>query len=764
MFYANRAADELAGGTFPKAPGSEGLSAFYGLFHPDGRPMADAETPAARAARGERFANVRLDWDTPGGRRSMLVAGGTVQVPGTPSVGIVTFEDITEVESARRRADTLAEVGAALEGSLDPRAMAMVVARVAVPRFTDWCAVELADAGDGRTRVAVAGGPEPEAPTHIPLQGGEGEVGSLLVAPRSAAALEALRDLADRCALSLENARLYGELQRTRDELEAIFAGVADAVTVQDADGRLRYVNEAAVRLLGVPVGRPTAETLLAAEPADLRDPFELIGEDGLPFPYERLPGRIALTGAEPEPVTARYRVRETGEEHWVRIKARPLRAPDGTVTHAINVVEDITDLKQAEQTQRLLAEAGRVLASSLDYEATLRSVAWLLVPALADWCMVDLRTDRGLERVAVAHADPALAALAEGLQGIVIDPAGTEGPAAVARTGRSELHPEVEAAHVAAAARSPRHHELLSQLGVRAALSVPMTLRGQRLGVLTLSVTTSGRTLGPEQLELAEEFARRAAVAVDNARTHQQRSAIARTLQNSLLPPALPEIAGIEGAALYRPAGEGTDVGGDFYDLFSVGENEWIAVIGDVCGKGAEAAAVTALARYTIRAAAVRRRSPARILGWLNDAMRRQDIGGRFCTITCVHLDTGRERMRVTVACGGHPPALLRRAGGTVEEVGELGTLLGLMPDPTLSDAHAELGPGDTLLLYTDGITEARAPERVISEEELRDAVARGPARSAQALVEHVAAVAMGKEGTPPRDDIAVLALHARG
>jgi serine phosphatase RsbU (regulator of sigma subunit) len=462
--------------------------------------------------------------------------------------------------------------------------------------------------------------------------------------------------------------------------------------------------------------------------------------------------------------VTARYRVRRTGEERWCRLKSRPLRGPDGTVTHAINVIEDITDLKQAAETQRLLADAGRVLAGSLDYQATLNSVAWLLVPAMADWCMVDLWTDRGLERVAVAHADPAGAELAEQLRGLLIDPQGTEGPAAVARTGRSELHGDVDAAHIAAAAHNPHHHDVLTRLGVRHALSVPMTLRGHRLGALTLSVTSSGRTLGPEQLELAEEFARRAAVAVDNARVHRQRSEIARTLQKSLLPPTLPEIPGIENAALYRPAGEGADVGGDFYDLFNVADDEWIAVIGDVCGKGAEAAAVTALARYTIRTAAVRRRSPAKILTWLNDAMRRQDLAGRFCTITCVHLDTGRERIRVTAACGGHPAALLRRADGTVEEVGGMGTLLGLLPDPALVDDRADLGPGDTLLLYTDGITEARAPARVLTEEELRRAVARGPGGSAQALIEHVAAIAVGKEGTPPRDDMALLALRARG
>jgi len=726
--------------------------------------MADDEAPGVRAARGERFTNVRLDWETPRGRRTLTVAGGTVEVPGAPAVAVVTFEDITEVESARRRADALAGIGAALEGSLDPRAMAMVIARLAVPRLADWCAVELAGRDGASARAAAEGGPEPAAPARIPLQGSEGEFGALLAAPRGPGALQGLRDLAERGALSLENARLYSELRYARDELEGILAGVADAVTVQGADGRLRYVNDAAVRMLGVPIGLDSADALLAAPPVELARAFELLDEEGRPLSFDRLPGRIALGGAEPEPVIARYRVNRTGEERWCRLKSRPLRSPDGTVTHAINVIEDITDLKHAEETQRLLAEAGRVLAGSLDYEATLNSVARLLVPAMADWCMVDLWTDRGLERVAVAHADPGAAELAAGLRGLLVDPQGTEGPAAVARTGRSELHVDVDPAHIAAAARAPHHHELLTRLGVRHALSVPLTLRGHRLGALTLSVTSPGRTLGPEQLELAEEFARRAAVAVDNARVHRQRSAIARTLQNSLLPPALPDIPGIEAAALFRPAGEGTDVGGDFYDLFNVADDEWIAVIGDVCGKGAEAAAVTALARYTIRTAAVRRRSPAKILAWLNDAMRRQDLAGRFCTITCVHLDTGPERIRVTAACGGHPPGLLRRAAGGVEEVGGMGTLLGLLPDPALADERAELGPGDTLLLYTDGITEARAPERVIGEEALRQAVARGPGDSAQGLVEHMAAFAVGKEGTPPRDDMALLALRARG
>ena len=170
------------------------------------------------------------------------------------------------------------------------------------------------------------------------------------------------------------------------------------------------YVNDAAVRLLGEPLGFNDRAALLAAPPGELAAGFEMLGEDGKPFPIDKLPGRRALAGEEPEPVIVRYRVRATGEARWSRVKARPLRAPDGSVAQAINVIEDITDLKQAEETQRLLAEAGRVLAGSLDYEETLHKVAWLAVPELADWCMVDVVGDRGLERVAVAHADPSRA------------------------------------------------------------------------------------------------------------------------------------------------------------------------------------------------------------------------------------------------------------------------------------------------------------------------------------------------------------------
>jgi len=647
-----------------------------------------------------------------------------------------------------------------------------VIAGLCVPSPADGCAVDLFG-DDGLERAAAAGidvAPGVLAADHDVLVGPGRIVVSVDVEGRRAgtlslvkarggfgpAALPLARRVAVLCAVALER----DDLRRTRDEFEAILDGVADAITVQDTGGRLAYVNDAAVQMLGF----PDRATMLASEPRELVGEFTPFDAQGRPVALDQLPGERALAGETPDPVIIRFTDPASGASRWARLKARPLRSRGRAF--AINVIEDVSDLQQALETQRLLAEAGRVLARSLDFEDTLARVAGLAVPELGDWCVVDLVGDRGLERVAVAHADPAHAEVAAAMRGRIISPDSAAGPAAVARTGRSELHAEIDAERVEAADDLDSElAALVRRVDMRSAVSVPMSVRGQRLGVITLATTAhSGRRLGPAELAVAEDLGRRAAVAVESARLHSQRSAIARTLQASLLPPHLPEIPGLETGALYRAAGEGSDVGGDFYDLFTVADDEWIAVIGDVCGKGAEAAAVTALARYTIRAAGARRRSPAAILGWLNEAMRRQDIAGRFCTITCVHLDLSRPVIRATVACGGHPPALVVRGPGKVEAVGAGGTLLGLLPDPKLIDVRAELRAGDSLVLYTDGITEARAPDRLLDETDLGRVLGAAARQPVQRMVEQLAAYAVGKDGVPPRDDLAVLALRARG
>jgi PAS domain S-box-containing protein len=567
------------------------------------------------------------------------------------------------------------------------------------------------------------------------------------------------QDLANRCALAIDNARLHTEAQRSRDDLEAIVEGVADAVTAQAPDGRLVYANDAAVRLLGF----TDAQELLSASPAELIGRFEMYADDGREIPLEQLPGRRALAGEQPPPLTVRYRHQTSAEDRWSRIQSTPVFDEQGRVRLAINVIEDITDIKRAEQGHRFLSRASQELARSLDYQETLRAVARLAVPEIADWCAVDVLAGDELERVAVEHVDPERVALARAVQErYPADPQAGTGVWGVLRRGHAELYRDIPDELLVETARDEEHLALIRTVGLRSAMLAPMTLRDQVLGVVSFVSAESGRRFDEHDLALAEDLALRAAAAIENARLFETASTIAHTLQSSLLPPVLPELPGMDLAAAYRAAGKGYEVGGDFYDVFNTADDQWYLVIGDVCGKGAEAAAVTALARYTIRAAAVRRRSPAAILRWLSDAMIQQSGGtGRFCTIACAHLDLARTPARVTVACGGHPLPLLLRADRSAEEVGEPGTLLGLVERPELQDRTAELRDGDTLVLYTDGLTEAQAPRRVWSPDELAEAARAAAGGPAAATVDGLMGATIGSLAAV-RDDVAVLAVRA--
>ena len=296
-------------------------------------------------------------------------------------------------------------------------------------------------------------------------------------------------------------------------------------------------------------------------------------------------------------------------------------------------------------------------------------------------------------------------------------------------------------------------------------AMVVPMVARGTVVGVITFVSAETGRAFDAGDLELAESLASRAATAIENSRLYAARSAIARTLQASLLPPALPDVPGFELAALYHSASEGTEVGGDFYDVFNTAEDQWYAVVGDVCGKGAEAAAVTAMARYTIRAAAVRRRSPAAILRLLSEAMLRQespDLVGRFCTIACLHLDLSRSPARATVACGGHPLPAILRADGTVEELGAEGTLLGLVDRPSCTTARASCGPATRSCSTRTGSPRPARPSGCGRPRTSPRSCAAPPAGRRRRSWTTPCGEALGLQPAP-RDDIAVVALRAR-
>lgn len=543
-----------------------------------------------------------------------------------------------------------------------------------------------------------------------------------------------------------------------RDQLEAILRGVADAVTAQAPDGRLLFANEAAVKTLGF----ASRDELLNVPVTDILGAFDLVTEDGRPFALEELPGRRALAGEEAAETVVRFRVKDTGEERWSAVKATPIRDPGGRVVMAINVIEDITAHKRTERAQRFLADSSAMLGASLDPAEVLGQVATLAVPEMADWLFVDMIDNGEVERVAVAHHDPRLTEAAERLhRDAAVSLDAPRGVGRVLRTGRSELHPDLAGELPQAGNGEPAYFRLAREFGMRSATIVPMIARGRTLGALTLATDGSSRRFDELDLELAEELARRCATAIDNARLYSERSYIARTLQQSLLPVELPEIPGIEAAARFRAMGEGNDVGGDFYDMFETGGRGWTVVMGDVCGKGPDAAAVTALARYTLRAAAMRDRLPSRSLSVLNEALLRQRTDRRFCTVAYAYFEMVGEGARVGFASGGHPLPLLLHTDGTVEEVGRPGTLLGVMPDPSFDDQALTLSPGDALVFYTDGVIEARGSNSPLDERALAELVRGCAGLGADAIAAVVERAAIDSAGGDLRDDIAVLVLR---
>ena len=293
-------------------------------------------------------------------------------------------------------------------------------------------------------------------------------------------------------------------------------------------------------------------------------------------------------------------------------------------------------------------------------------------------------------------------------------------------------------------------------------------------LAVAAIAVGFTSDDIGPfmgdnpdDSLLLAQTFVGVAGVTVMllAATATQRRLAddalghIAHTLQTSLLPSALPAIPGVESAARFRPAQSGQEVGGDFYDLFENDRGSWEIVVGDVCGKGPEAAALTALARYTLRAVAVQERSPSEILTQLNEALLKQ--GSEFCTAAYARLDRDETGARVTVSAAGHPLPLLLRADGTVETLGRPGLLLGLEHDPNLVDHTRELQPGDALMLYTDGLTDAYAPDRTLAPDDLARLLAACAGRPASEIVDRVQHAALDDDSRQPRDDIALVVVR---
>ena len=293
--------------------------------------------------------------------------------------------------------------------------------------------------------------------------------------------------------------------------------------------------------------------------------------------------------------------------------------------------------------------------------------------------------------------------------------------------------------------------------------IGVMLRSAGRPLGTLEVA-DDPAREFSPRDEAILAQLGQVASVAIAKTEAYTRERHIAQVLQRSLLPEALPPVAGLSAAVRFIAAGEGIEVGGDFYDLFGVAGGRVAALIGDVCGKGPEAASVTALARHTLRAAAVYERRPSAVLAHLHRALREARDDGRFCTVAYAELHPSAVGARMLLACGGHPLPLVLRANGAVEPVGKLGTLLGADVEPVLADVEVELAAGDLLVLYTDGVTEVRAGRReVFGHDDLAALLADCRGLSADTLAQRVQDTVLDAAGGRPRDDIAILVLGPR-
>jgi PAS domain S-box-containing protein len=448
-----------------------------------------------------------------------------------------------------------------------------------------------------------------------------------------------------------------------------------------------------------------------------------------------------------------------------VSVTISPLRDRSGQVVGASVIARDMTARTRGERAQRLLAQAGAVLDRSLNPRATLQAIAELTVPELCELCVIDLADEDGRPSGAVvAGTDPNLPALLERTrEEYPLDPDGDHPVARALRTGEPEVLPELTDDVLQTIAESDDHLELMRRFRYRSAIVAPLRARGRTLGVLSVLHLRDADAYDEEDLQLLVQLASRAAVAFDNARLYSDRSRIAATLQQSLLPPSLPEIPGFDLAAHFRPAGEGLEVGGDFYDVRPIGDRQWVLVMGDVCGKGAPAAALTALARYTVRALAREGYGAAETLTRLNSSLiEAVEQGDRYLTAIVALLELRESARILRVASAGHPSPLLVGPRGCAELPLHTGPLAGVYPDAEYEEQQFVLKEGETVVFYTDGVTDAAAPASVLSIEDLTRALASEVGRSAAEVAATIDRLATQAVVRNPRDDIAILALRA--
>ena len=537
-------------------------------------------------------------------------------------------------------------------------------------------------------------------------------------------------------------ADMRAERHRLEQTLQQMPAGV---LLAEAPSGRIVLGNEQAAEILGHPIW----------EAAEVQEygAYRLLGADGEPLPLAQRPMVRAIRDGEIIVDEELLYESGAGRRISLRVSAAPIRDEAGTVVAGALVFQDVSERVRSE---RLLAGQRDILAliaNGVSVERTLDAIV-RCVEALSEYnARGSIMVLSGDGHRLLHGAAPSLpAAFNAGIDGTEIGPSvGSSGTAAF----RGET---VIVSDTLSDPLWSDYRELAAEHGLRACWSTPLRADdGQLVGTLAVFYDEP-REPAREDLRVVDLLARTAGVAIGRARDAENRASRLAELQSSLLPRALPEVPGIATAVSFHPEERGAEVGGDFYDLFSLPGDAWGFVVGDVCGHGAEAAAVTALTRHTTRAIARLERRPSQVLSMVNDELRMSDHD-RFCTALFGRMEPIADGIQLTLTCGGHPPPLIRRASGAVVTVDAHGPLLGVFEDAEFPETSIDLGAGDTLLLYTDGLIE-RNP-RVRGDAGLRGILGSLPAGDVDELL---AALERRALGSPPEalpDDAAVLAIQ---
>ena len=450
------------------------------------------------------------------------------------------------------------------------------------------------------------------------------------------------------------------------------------------------------------------------------------------------------------------------GSVHWISgaggVTINDRGEVTGTVGCVLDITEQVAELQERERLVTAVLEAHdreRVQRERLEFlsaineavnaatnrDELMQNVTRTTVPRLGDWCSIHVLPSgtSHMPDVEIAHVDPAMIAYARQLQErFPYDPTADNGIARVIRTGQTEFYPDITDDVITSLVVTDEERAIIEQLALRSSIAVPLIKQGRILGAMQFVMSHSSRRYTSDDLALAHTVAGRIASSLENHRLYEEQRVIATTLQRSLLPTALPTIPALDIAVRYWAAGDANEVGGDFYDIFALDtEQEWALVIGDVCGTGPAAAALTGLARHTIRASAWHGDTPTEILTSLNRAIQRSETNS-FLTASygVITIDGGTTQL--ALANAGHPLPILVR-NDVANTVGIPGTLLGILDTLNIAPVSVTLHPGDVLVFYTDGATDV--PKYSLDEARWNEIVATATrsATSADAIADNI-------------------------